>query len=144
MTLSLPLSRQARGAGFSSGGGSVISNQHRASTTTEPRRNKATPSRAPRPATTVQQRPPATKSPSPEPEKYDSLVISNRNDELAIFMDDNIEVDGEMEDLKKEEEGTLALLVDSRLLHKDFIIDRFNLAIGSYRKVWQLVVALSW
>ena len=52
-------------------------------------------------------------------------------------MEGDNEVDGEMEDLKKEEEGTLALLVDSRLLHKDFIVDRFNLAISSYRKVQQ-------
>ena len=87
------------------------------------------------------------KSPSPPPLELDQqpederqgsngLVIPNRND-VSNFMEDE-EEEGEeldMEGLKKEEDDSLSLLIDSRLLHKDFIVDKFSLALVYFRKV---------
>lgn len=67
------------------------------------------------------------------------LVISNRhNSSMSSFLEDDedgTEADGVMEDLNKEEEETLSLLIDRRLLHKDFIVDKFSLAQVYFRKV---------
>ena len=89
------------------------------------------------------------KSPSPELDEEEGgssggstgtgggLVIANRQDSLNNFLDDE-EGDGlddEVEGLKTEEEETMALLIDRRLLHKDFILDKFTLALVYFRKV---------
>ncbi len=100
-----------------------------------------------------------TKSPSPEPDEEDAssggsigaggggLIIANRHGSLSNFLDDEEGegegLDGEMvdgDDLKIEEEETMALLIDSRLLHKDFILDKFALALVYFRKVCKLTV----
>lgn len=117
--------------------------------TTDPRKNKgggattiANLSRTGRSATVKR----SVKSPSPpEPDQHEDtqegsngLVISNRNN-IGNFMEEDEELgmlaDGEMDSLKKEEDNTLSLLIDSRLLHKDFIVDKFSLALVCFRKV---------
>ena len=127
-----------RAHGFSTGG-SVTSNRHTISN--DSRKNKDLP-RSPRSAAT---RHSAAKSPSPpdsleqqldEREGISSgLVISNRQQDSSLSNDLDEEVDGVMEDFKKEEEETLSFLIDSRLLHKDFIVDKFTLALVYFRKV---------
>ena len=125
------------------GSGNVISNQGRSTVNFDPRRTKPATQRA--------------KSPSPDLEEEDTssggstgggggvgggLVIANRHDSLNNYLEDEEgegegldpnEVDGD--DLKTEEEETLSLLIDSRLLHKDFILDKFALALVYFRKV---------
>ena len=131
-------------AGLSSSG-SVIPNQHRSASTMDPRRTKGPgdPNSLSRGvmARSATARRPGAKSPSPPaPElEEDGLVISNRQQDSGglNFLDeediDNADVDGIMEDFNKEEEEML--LIDSRLLHKDFIVKQFSLAHVSFRKV---------
>lgn len=139
----------------SGAGVGVVSNQNRSATIQDPRRAKAAGggaetniSRASRFASL---RRAAAKSPSPPPTDVadlldeEGLVISNnRHDSLVNFLEDddedsasldNAEADTVMEDLKKEEEETLSFLIDRRLLHKDFIVDKFRLALVYFRKV---------
>lgn len=144
-----------RGQGFTASGGANL-NQQRSTMNADPRRNKGggasanlNLSRTSRSVTMKRN----VKSPSPPPasesdqqeeiqQGSNGLVISNRN-EMGDFMEDDEaedlsmldEHDGEMEGLKKEEEDTLSILIDSRLLHKDFIVDKFSLALVSFRKV---------
>ena len=70
-------------------------------------------------------------------------VISNRTAGTTHLGDEGDEeyegIDGEgvLEELKQEEEeGVLSLLVDSRLLHKDFIETKFSLGLVCYKKVY--------
>lgn len=84
------------------------------------------------------------RSPSPPPLEMDQpkdeqqgsngLVIPNRND-VSNFMGEEEEEELDMDGLKKEEDDSLSLLIDSRLLHKDFIVDKFSLALVYFRKV---------
>lgn len=115
-------------------------NPSRYTMTTDARRNKgaANLSRTGRSATVKRSAkspsPPALESDQHEGTQQDAngLVISNRNN----FMEEEEELgDGEMEGLKKEEDDTLSLLIDSRLLHKDFIVDKFSMALVYFRKV---------
>jgi len=49
---------------------------------------------------------------------------------------DEVGMEAMMEELKKEEEeGVLSLIVDSRMLHKDFAEAKFSVALFCYRKV---------
>ena len=95
---------------------------------------------------------------SPTPTELDhldlhgGLVISNRGGVSSLGDNENEEeeeddeedvVDGGgvgmeamMEELKREEEeGVLSLIVDSRMLHKDFIETKFTLAFVCYKRV---------
>lgn len=102
--------------------------------------------RAARSATT---RRPVAKSPSPtemdqhgEENNAVGLVITNRPDP-SPFLDkeeeetafDDTDADRVLEDLNKEDDDTLSFLIDRRLLHKDFIVDKFSLAQVYFRKV---------
>ena len=118
----------------------MISNQSRGSTTSfDIKRNKMGGS----------SKRPAAKSPSPELDEEEGgssggstgtgggLVIANRHDSLNNYLDDEEGegLDDEVDGLKTEEEETMALLIDRRLLHKDFILDKFTLALVYFRKV---------
>ena len=92
----------------------------------------------------------AAKSPSPEPEGEegscrdspgagDGLVIANQNNSVLEDEEDGDALD---DDLKADVEETMSLLIDSRLLHKDFISDNFALALVFYRKVSPFVYQL--
>ena len=152
-----PSKANSRVPGLASGG-SVIPNQHRSAMTFDPRRSKGTPvesnSRAARAATA---RRPAAKSPSPtemdphtEENSTTGLVISNRQDPaFPHFLDkeeeeeedagfDDADGDRVLDDLNKEDDDTLSFLIDRRLLHKDFIVDKFSLAQVYFRKVSML------
>ena len=53
--------------------------------------------------------------------------------------EEGVGMEAMMEELKKEEEdGVLSLIVDSRLLHKDFIEAKFSVALVCYKKVSEL------
>ncbi len=63
------------------------------------------------------------------------VVICNRQDSDEDE-DDHTEEDRILEEIKKEEEEeTLSILIDSRLLHKDFISNNFTRALFFYQKV---------
>ena len=75
--------------------------------------------------------------PQDESSASPSLVISN-NVQVPSFLEDEDEeeeVDEEETELNKDEDNTLSLLIDRRLLHKDFIVDKFVLAQVNFRKV---------
>lgn len=92
----------------------------------------------------------AASSPTP-PDSLDHLdlqgvyVIANRMGAPPLGDEEDDEEDGGgmsgetegvMEELKQEEEeGVLSLIVDRSLLHKDFIVTRFTLALLYYKKV---------
>ena len=62
-------------------------------------------------------------------------MISNQNDINSFMEEEEVLTENDPDAEMEEEEETLSLLIDSRLLHKDFIVDKFRLALLNFRKV---------
>lgn len=137
--------RGAGGGGGMPSSGSVFSNPaNRSTLTNDSRRNKGGDSN--HSSGTRHGTLPRSGAKSPSPSDMDhleegqvggsGLVISNKQDPLSNFLDeDEDEPDAVMEDMKKEEEEALSLLIDSRLLQKDFSVNKFHNALVCFRKV---------
>ena len=73
-----------------------------------------------------------------EEEDEDEEEEQEENEEAGLEGEglEGVEMEAMMEELKREEEeGVLSLIVDSRMLHKDFAETKFSVALVCYRKV---------